>query len=154
MFWTGNYQQAQAYYLKVAEQAGKKNTAVYYAALQKQAECQVRQGLFEEAEIVLQQALLECPSNATTQRAGLLNTLGLSKIGQGEYEEAEEALNKSIALSGNDKTLKTALAESYNHLSILYWTTANNEKAMDYALQALQLRQTIYGEQSAVTAGS
>jgi len=154
LFWSGNYQEGQTYYTKAAEQAGKKNTAVYYTAIQKQAECQVRQGLFEDAETTLQRALQECPSNAAMQKAGLLNTLGLSKIGQGAYDEAEDALNKSIASSGNDKTLKPALAESYNHLSILYWTTGNNEKAMDYALQALHLRQSIYGEQSAVTAGS
>ncbi|MDB5255726.1 MAG: hypothetical protein JWM14_421 [Chitinophagaceae bacterium] len=154
LFWAGNYQESQTYYLKVADQAGKKNSVVYFAAIQKQAECQVRQGLFEDAETLLQQALLECPSNEVAQKASLLNTLGLSKIGQGAYEEAEDVLNKSIALTSNDKNLKPALAESYNHLSILYWTTANNEKAMEYALQALQLRQTIYGEQSAITAGS
>lgn len=154
LFWAGDYKQSQTYYAKVAEQVGVKNSTVYYAALQKQAECQVRQGLFEEAENSLQQALAKCPSTTVAQRAGLLNTLGLSKIGQGTYDEAEETLDKSIALSSNDKTLKPVLSESYNHLSILYWTTGNNEKAMEYALQALQLRQSIYGEKSAITAGS
>ena len=154
LFWTGDYQLSQTYYTKAAEEAGKKNSVVYYAAIQKQAECQVRQGLFEEAEMVLQRAVEECPLNAALQKASLLNTLALSKIGQGTYDEAEDLLNKSIAGSSNDKSLKPALTESYNHLSILYWTTSNNEKAMDYALQALELRQSIYGEQSPITAGS
>jgi CHAT domain-containing protein/tetratricopeptide (TPR) repeat protein len=154
LFWSGNYKKSQTYYTKVTEQTKNNNTVVYYTALQKQAECQVRQGLFDEAEVLVQQALAEYPADALAQRADLLNTLGLSKIGQGTYDEAEEALHSSIAFSTNDKVLKATLAESYNHLSILYWTTGNNEKAMGYALQALELRHLLYGEKSVVTAGS
>ncbi|MDF2454094.1 MAG: hypothetical protein K0R51_87 [Cytophagaceae bacterium] len=154
LFWSGDYLLAESHYLSASKQAGKANVPVYYTMVQKQAECKIRLGFFEEAETILQLALSECPSTAAAEKAGLLNALGLSKIGQGEYDEAEEVLNQSITLSANDKTLKSALAESYNHLGILYWTTGNNEKATDYAMQALQLRQSIYGEQSPFTAGS
>jgi len=154
LFWAGNYLLAQSYYLKASNQAGKANAPVYYTLVQKQAECKIRLGFFEEAETILQLALSECPTNAPAEKAGLLNALGLSKIGQGEYDEAEEVLNQSIKLSTYNKTLNAALAESYNHLGILYWTTGNNEKAENYAMQALQLRQSIYGEHSPFTAGS
>ncbi len=154
LFWTGNYKKSKEYYKKAGEQAGKENTILYYAAIQKYTECLVREGAFEAAETALTKAIRECPPHAKASMAGLLNTMGLSKIGQGEYDEAEDVLDKSITLATGENLPKNILSDSYNHLSILYWTTGNNEKALEYALSALELRQSIHGEQSAFTAGS
>ncbi|MDB5271795.1 MAG: hypothetical protein JWO58_162 [Chitinophagaceae bacterium] len=154
LFWTGDYQHSATLYQQLTQRVSKTNGVTYYTLLQKHAECLVREGLFEEAELELTTAIRECPTDLKGQRAGLLNTMALSQIGQGSYNDAEDNLNQSILLTGTDKAFKSQLSDSYNHLSILYWTTGNNEKAMEYAMNALQLRQSIYGEQSAVTAGS
>ncbi|HSZ71767.1 MAG TPA: CHAT domain-containing tetratricopeptide repeat protein [Cytophagaceae bacterium] len=154
IFWTGDYQFSKILYQQAALQVAETDVLKYFSAVQKYSECMVRQGLFEQAEQELTTALQNCPVTALAEKAALLNTLSLSKIGEGIYDEAEEALDKSIALTSNIQEWKNSLADSYNNLSILYWTTGNNEKAMEYALQAMELRRGIYGEKSPFTAGS
>jgi len=153
LFWAGTYQKSEGLYTLAAELSDKKNTEAYYLCIQKKSECLVREGFFDAAEDELKKALLTCPAQAYSSKAGLYNVLGLAKIGKGEYDEAEAMLNEATQLSVAHN-LSDALSDSYNNTSILYWTTGNNEKALSYGLNALALRQKMQDAHSPIIAGS
>lgn len=154
LFWAGDYQKSERLYTQANALMNESNTIPFYLSIQKASECLVREGFFDQAEEKIENALHSCPSTALSSKAGLLNVLGLSKIGQGEYNEAETTLNEAIQITNNTPALQDALSESYNHLSILFWTTGHNEKALTYALNALELRQNMHTEKSPLVAGS
>ncbi len=154
LFWAGEYQKSQTLYAQATTLTEEINTIPFYLSKQKESECLVREGFFDQAEEKLEQVLRTCPSHALSSKAGLLNVLGLSKIGQGEYTEAEAALNEAIQVTSNNTASQDALSDSYNNLSILFWTTGHNEKALGYALNALELRQKMHTEKSPLVAGS
>jgi len=62
-----------------------------------------------------------------------LNGVAVSQIRRGEYQEAEDLLNKAAAISPDDY-------EILNNLGLLYLFTGREEKARDRWKRALQLR--------------
>jgi CHAT domain-containing protein len=155
LFWIGDYAGSQRAYETASMMANTHNDKTqYYFCLQKEAECLVREGFFDQARSKVEDALSTCPTEDVKSRARLLNVLGLSEIGTGKYTEAENTLNKAIETCLNKSQYQDILSDSYNHLSILFWSTGHNEKALNYALSALTSRQKIYAENSAILAGS
>ena len=153
LFWAGEYKKSEALYTQATQLTSQNNIVPYYLCIQKKAECLVREGLFDASEKEINNALTTCPASSFKSKVGLLNVLGLSKIGKGEYDKAESILNEAvqIALANN---LSEELSDGYNNTSVLYFTTGNTEKALSYALNSLELRQKNLQPNAPIIAGS
>ncbi|MEM7030253.1 MAG: tetratricopeptide repeat protein [Chloroflexota bacterium] len=103
----------------------------------------LHQGEFDLAETHLQQSLsLKADSDASLEMAASLNNLGLSRLLQKKYEEAEMLIEKSIALN-QGKRKSDALCEATRYLAEIKLAAGDRRDALRLCEQALQQAEEI-----------
>ncbi|MDZ7717767.1 MAG: tetratricopeptide repeat protein [Balneolaceae bacterium] len=118
-------------------------------------------GMFEASdpseslgENVTARQLLESGINQAEQlqeqpevQAQMLDLTGRVYMNLGEYEKADELLNRAYQIRENHFTPPhNDIAESLHNLGILYWNRAQYSEAENYLRDALQMERELYGE--------
>ena len=135
LFDDGDYKGAMTYYQSAAS-AYKNSSKDYYIHCQnKVADCEVREGNLDDALMLTENTLKE--SSTAAQKAELWITMGLINLNKGRYDIALDFFSKAQDFySGQEKKTEED-AYCYNNLGLTYWTTGNNQLALERAREAL-----------------
>jgi len=120
--------------------------------LNKEAEILMTLGKLDNADSVLSKIDFNNDffvKSISQNNQGYLQLLkGRSDLAQNYFEQARDGFRQI----GKDNTKEAA--QCYSNLSVLYWSIGKYNQAEENALLALQLRQTIFGNESEETAAS
>ncbi|CAF1239691.1 unnamed protein product [Adineta steineri] len=100
----------------------------------------IKMGQFNKAEEVYEVLLHQTTDE--NDKASIYNQLGSTRYNQGEYPEALEYYEKSLAIK--QKTLPSnhlSLSSSYNNIGLVYWSMGDYTKASSSHKKALAIRQ-------------
>jgi len=136
-----NYDKAAILYNKSSD------TKKYLYCSIQSAECDIRLGDLEEAESTIKDALSVCSSTNISQKALLENAYAKVYMQKGQLDQAHAEIIKAIdELTRLLPPDVSSIAECYNTLGLINWLSGNDEKALEYLSQALELRKKLYGE--------
>jgi CHAT domain-containing protein len=160
LFDLGEYASGITYYkLDAAKQNVAPLKTNYFYCVTQQAECAVRLNNLEEAQSIIDDALIKCPLAFKNEKASLLNTQAKIYYQQGQLEKATNTIQTAIDLLKNliagkeenyseKKSVEIVLSECYNTEGLIDWISGNNEKALEYLTESLVIRKKIFGEQA------
>lgn len=109
---------------------------------------QLKLGVYDEAERILQNALLRFDSakqSSSVEAAQAVAHLGTLQMSQGKYTEAQELLHRALSIRDKFTDNRTEwIAATYNDLGLVYSQTDKN-RALEYYQQATELYTSLYG---------
>jgi|GEM_PF-324071 len=160
LFDLGEYAAGMEYYrLDANKQKSETLKTYYFYCITQQAECATRLNNLEDAQSIIDAALLKCPPEFINEKAALLNTQAKIYYQQGQLDKATNTIQTAIDLLKNliavkdnnspeRKTTAVTLSECYNTEGLIDWISGNNEKALEYLTESLVIRKKIFGEQA------
>ncbi|MGN0622252.1 MAG: tetratricopeptide repeat protein [Porcipelethomonas sp.] len=104
----------------------------YSAVLMFKALCSEGKGMKSAAKEAYEELLRYDVSNSKAW-----SNLGLIYNSEGNSSEAENAYRNAVSYDPNN-------AYAYNNLAVLYFNSGQTEKALEYALKAIELRSDLY----------
>ena len=154
LFEYGEYSNSKTDYIKASslfQQLSDKKKYLY--CLTKGADCDIRSGDLESAENLINTGLKECPAIYISEKALLENAYAKVYMQKGQLDQAHtEILNAIDILTKTVPVDEATLAECYNTLGLINWLNGNDEKALEYLFQALELRKKLYGNNNVAVA--
>lgn len=128
------------------------NTTLSIQLRNKQAEVLILQGKLSAAAEILNGITRQ---EDTFLQAITLSNIGFLKINQARLDQAKEALEESLQLFQGSKKLNTKEgATCLANLALFYNTSGKYNQAKENELQALSIRQQLFGEESEAVAAS
>jgi tetratricopeptide (TPR) repeat protein len=142
----------QAYALTRDFRAGDPRTAATVKNLERVATAyyEVRQlTSFERVMQLLAQLTTEVPDARTPEAAGLFKVLAASFVQQGRHDEARDALERALAIFGNQSSdADPALVGLHAQLGITYIELGNEELGRQHSQLALGIAESAQGSES------
>jgi len=105
-------------------------------------------GLYADAERNLEKALeihLKQMGDDDPRVVKSINRLGWVKFRQGQFEESESLYRWALEIQDESGVSPLDMAETLHNLSVVNWQQGRNGEAEPYALQALDIRQSVLG---------
>src|SRR6185437_4215981 len=152
LFDDGDYKGAMTYYQSAAALYKNSSKDYYIHCQNKVADCEVREGNLDDALQLTGGTLKE--SNTAAQKAELWITIGLINLNKGRYDAALDFFSKAQDFYNGQEKKTEEDAYCYNNLGLTYWTTGNNQLALEHMNEALDIRKELYGENHPLVAGS
>lgn len=126
-----------------------KNTSIgapyFYLQIQK-AECAIRTNNLEQAQEIVTENIAKCRKELVTERTLLMNCQAKIYYQKGQTQQAANQIQAAInILQSNNLKSSKEMAECYNTQGLIDWTIGNNEKAISYFNQALEIRKKLFG---------
>jgi len=110
---------------------------------------EIRLNNIEIAQRIIDQGIANCPENLIREKALLLDAQAQVYYQKGQLEQANTTIASAIELLlRNGQKNSAELAECYNTRGLIEWINGNNEKALEYLSEALELRKNIFGQKS------
>ena len=150
------YEEAIGYLRQAAKDFQQKEDQQAYADCQLLiCQSQIGMGDYEEgaatAESILQYADA-ASSNMSSRKAAALGLFGEAQLNLGRNDLALENLLEAVAIFGSEPS--EGLAECYEDLGITYMNNENYDLAIQYHEQALEIRESLFGEDALLVGDS
>ena len=140
LFVLGDYATASDYYSKEITSNNKSVTDEYLSNKIQYTLCQIRLNNLEAAQLTIDEALAECGMAFKNESALFMNAQAQVLYQKGQLDQAAFEIENAI-----DELMmwrfysKTVLAELYNTEGLINWIQGNDEKALEYFNQSLEL---------------
>jgi CHAT domain-containing protein len=154
LFELGEYVSGMNLYANEA-QISRESSAAYYLYCQIQAaECVIRLNDLDTAQDIIDTAFKKCSAYFFNERALLQNCQAKIYYQKGLLDQADlEITNAITQLKTHRSHRKDVLAECYNTEGLIDWIRGNDEKALEYLNQSLELRKELHDYNTAAIAG-
>lgn len=154
LFVLGDYAAASEYYSKEISVNNKNVTEQYLYNKLQYALCEIRLNNLEKAQGIIDEGLAECGEQFKNEDALFMNAQAQIFYQKGQLEQAASEVENAIDLLTMWQFYsKTVLAELYNTEGIINWMQGNDEKALEYFNQSLELYKTEYDADASAIAG-
>ncbi len=154
LFMLGDYVAAADYYSKEINANNKSVTDKYLYNKIQYALCEIRLNNLEAAQIIIDEGLAESNEQFKNENTLFMNALAQVLYQKGQLEQAASEIENAIYLLTRGRFYsKTVLAELYNTEGLINWIQGNDEKALEYFNQSLELYKKEYDVDASSIAG-